>query len=284
MNERDCIRTLTVWTCEFARQNLAAWPLSTTDSMNRSHENNNSIASHCAMVWWLQVLDQGPATRWDVAANNGTCRSRLSGSSGGLRKTCMCKTACGQQWESAFDSDCSGVQLLSQLTYISLPSSNTHNTSLRHTSPRYWNADQSLQHSSAEHLLHISAHLDRQASLTCRFAVGIEFPSLPDFASLQNLHSTTNLSRTLTSPTHHQTHHKHIIKMEYNTGAPTGGRACYNCELLARNPSLAWRALPAASSAQSFAACARLLPRALCRGLSRVSSQHTITTLSMNLH
>ena len=138
---------------------------------------------------------------------------------------------------SAFDCDCSGVHLLSELKYTSLPSSNTHNTSLRHTSPRYWNADQSLQHSSAEHLLHISAHLDRQASLTCRFAVGIEFPSLPDFASLQNLHSTTNLSRTLTSPTHHQTHHKHIIKMEYNTGAPTGGRACYNCELLAHNPS-----------------------------------------------
>lgn len=145
MNERDCIRTLTVWTCEFARQNLAAWPLSTTDSMNRSHENNNSIASHCAMVWWLQVLDQGPATRWDVAANNGTCRSRLSGSSGGLRKTCMCKTACGQQWESAFDSDCSGVQLLSQLTYISLPSSNTHNnSSLQHskTSTKYLDPDQ----------------------------------------------------------------------------------------------------------------------------------------------
>jgi hypothetical protein len=142
---------------------------------------------------------------------------------------------------SAFDSDCSGgVHVLSRLAYTSLLSPNTHiNSSLQHskTSPRYWNADQSLQHSSAEHLLHISAHLDRQASLTCRFAVGIEFPSLPDFASLQNLHSTTNLSRTLTSPTHHQTHNKHIIKMEYNTGAPTGGRACYNCELLAHNPS-----------------------------------------------
>ena len=135
MNERDCIRTLTVWTCEFARQNLAAWPLSTTDSMNRSHENNNSIASHCAMVWWLQVLDQGPATRWDVAANNGTCRSRLSGSSGGLRKTCMCKTA--QQWEARLTAIAAVVFTCSHGWHIHHCHLQTHTSTLHFNIPKH---------------------------------------------------------------------------------------------------------------------------------------------------
>ena len=51
--------------------------------------------------------------------------------------------------------------------------------------------------------------------------------------------------------------------MEYNTGAPTGGRACYNCEFT-RPQSLFRRVLPAVSPAQSFVACARVL-RALRR-------------------
>ena len=145
-HDRDCTCTMTLWTCEFARKHLTVWaPLDIgTDELIEFTPPATVYFIELPLRNGLGDLDLN-ATRWDVAANNGTCRSRLSGSSGGLRKTCMCKTACGQQWESAFDSDCSGVQLLSQLTYISLPSSNTHNnSSLQHskTSTKYLDPDQ----------------------------------------------------------------------------------------------------------------------------------------------
>jgi hypothetical protein len=87
---------------------------------------------------------------------------------------------------AAFCTCYRGCQLLIPAHCCS-SNTNTHNnynnnTSLRHITQILPTRIKSLQHSSAEHLLHISAHLDRQASLTCRFAVGIEFPSLPDFA------------------------------------------------------------------------------------------------------
>jgi hypothetical protein len=101
--------------------------------------------------------------------------------------------------------------------------------------------------SSAEHLLHISAHLDRQASLTCRELWGSNFTrAYPTLLSLQILHSTLNLTRTLTSHIYLPITKQittHLIKMEYNTGAPTGGRACYNCELLSRSPTPGARGL-----------------------------------------
>jgi hypothetical protein len=111
--------------------------------------------------------------------------------------------------------------MLSRLsnTYTSLfsPNSNTnlhHNnnhTSLRHITQILPTRIKSLQHSSAEHLLHISAHLDRQASLTCRFAVGIEFPSLPDFAPSKTC---------IRQPTSHELYpHLNLTKHTTNTSS-----------------------------------------------------------------
>jgi hypothetical protein len=115
---------------------------------------------------------------------------------------------------AAFCTCYRGCQLLIPAHCCS-SNTNTHNnynnTSLRHITQILPTRIKSLQHSSAEHLLHISAHLDRQASLTCRFAVGIEFPSLPDFAPSKTC---------IRQPTSHELYpHLNLTKHTTNTSS-----------------------------------------------------------------
>lgn len=81
-------------------------------------------------------------------------------------------------------------------------------------------------------LLHTSAHLDLQAS-SVPLSGDFEFPSV---VCPTTRFASPKPASNITTANHHITpeQHIHIIKMEYNTGAPaqgmTGGRACYNCE------------------------------------------------------
>jgi hypothetical protein len=98
----------------------------------------------------------------------------------------MCETgkSFGQQWwESAFDSDCCVVHMLSRLTYASLLPSNTfnNNTSLRHLT-KTLEPGSKASNTQARSTFSTSLHTWIVKRASPAAAVGIEFPSLPDFA------------------------------------------------------------------------------------------------------
>ena len=84
---------------------------------------------------------------------------------------------------------------------------------------------------------------------------------------------------------HHHHIHPHIIKMEYNTGAPaqggmTGGRACYNCESHPLNipPPAAARLLPARCRV-----CVGCYTRLSRRDANRAGHAHEPLSIPMRL-
>jgi hypothetical protein len=104
-------------------------------------------------------------------------------------------------------------------------------------------------------LLHSSAHwaFKRAEVGNTNFPFPVYIFASPKLAYLRSNITTTN---------HHitSTNHPHIIKMEYNTGAPaqgmTGGRACYNCESHPHIPSpTALRRSTAVRTLQSLCGC-----------------------------
>jgi hypothetical protein len=79
-HDRDCTCTMTLWTCEFARKHLTVWaPLDIgTDELIEFTPPATVYFIELPLRNGLGDLDLN-ATRWDVAANNGTCRSRFQG-------------------------------------------------------------------------------------------------------------------------------------------------------------------------------------------------------------
>jgi len=149
--------------------------------------------------------------------------------------------------------------------------------------PNTGNPDQNIQHPSAEHLLHISAHFDRQASLTCRSCGDRISKSLPDFARSKTcIRTPTSLELyPHLQPTKHTTNpsSKWSTTLEPLPAVAPATTVSYSPAIAVPERSACCELGTEFCRRRSSASCA-----ALTTVLLRASSRNITITISTSLH